>query len=258
MNYIKLEEQGQVGVLTISRPEALNALNGAVLEELLQAIEQLRASDLRCVLVTGAGEKAFVAGADIGEMATMNPEQGEAFSVLGNRVMRGLETLPMPTIALVNGFALGGGFEIALSCDMRLASENASFALPEVSLGIIPGYGGVQRLARLIGAGKAAELVYTTNRIKAPAALELGVVNRVVPQAELMSEGMALAEKIAANAPLSVRSAKALMQRSLGENMETTHEMDAKPFGALFATQDQKSAMAAFVEKRKAEPFIGQ
>lgn len=257
MKFLAYEQKAYIGILTINRPEALNALNSEVLKELTAQIADIASSDIRCLLITGAGEKAFVAGADIGEMSSMTPAEGEAFSVLGNAVMRGLETLPMPVIALVNGFALGGGFEIALSCDMRLASENASFALPEVSLGIIPGYGGVQRLARLIGAGKAAELVYTTTRIKADAALSLGIVNRVVPQAELMQEGMALAEKIASNAPLAVQAAKSVMQQSLGQPLEITHEMEKVPFGALFATQDQKNAMSAFVEKRKPEPFAG-
>lgn len=164
----------------------------------------------------------------------------------------------MPTIALVNGYALGGGFELALSCDIRLASDNAAFALPEVSLGIIPGYGGIQRLTRLVGWGKAAELVYTTNRIKAQQALEMGVVNAVVPQAELLATGEAMAAKISANAPLGVRRAKAVLQESIGMSLAQSCCTEVAPFGACFSSADQKEAMSAFVEKRKPAPFTGK
>jgi len=257
MKYLLYEEKGHVGLLTINRPEALNALNSEVIAELSAKLEEIAASRTRCVILTGAGEKSFVAGADIAEMKDMDPAQAEAFSVAGNAVMEKLENLPMPTIAAINGFALGGGLEIALACDIRLASDNAMVSLPEVGLGILPGYGGVQRLARAVGISKAKELAFTASRVKAPEALSLGLVSAVHPADALMDEALQMAEKIAANAPVGVRAAKMVANASVGMSLEKATRLESMLFGACFVTKDQKQAMAAFVEKRKPEPFTG-
>lgn len=258
MEYALFEQQGQVGILTVNRPAALNALNSAVVAEMAQMLHEIEKMDIRCLVVTGAGEKAFVAGADIAEMAELDPAGAENFSNEGNAVMEALENLPMPTIAAVNGYALGGGCELALSCDIRIASEKAAFALPETSLGILPGYGGLQRLARLVGPAKAKELAFTTNRIKAQEALEIGLVNAVHAPEELMEKSLEMANKIAANSPVGVRGAKQVINKSLGLPVTETYRMETAPFGACFATQDQKEAMHAFVEKRKPQPFTGK
>ena len=194
MAFVEFEAKGQVGVLTINRPEALNALNDQVISQLDQVLDAIDLETIRCVIVTGAGKKAFVAGADIAQMSGLTKAEGEAFGKLGNDVFRKLETLPVPTIAAVNGFALGGGCELCMSCDIRLASDTAVFGQPEVGLGITPGFGGTQRMARLIGMGKAKELIYTARNIKAPEALSIGLVQAVYPAEELMAE----AEKMAA------------------------------------------------------------
>ena len=181
MEYIVYEQKGYVGVITISREKALNALNSTVLEELDKTLDSVDLDTVRCLILTGAGQKSFVAGADIGEMSTLTKAEGEAFGKAGNDVFRKLETFPIPTIAAVNGFALGGGNEIAMSCDIRLCSDNALFGQPEVGLGITPGFGGTQRLARIIGVGKAKELIYTAFNIKADEAYRVGLVNAVYP-----------------------------------------------------------------------------
>jgi len=258
MDNLLYELKGHVGVLTISRPEALNALNSAIIAGLSAQLDEIAASDARCIILTGAGEKSFVAGADIGEMAGFNPEQAEAFSVGGNLVMEKLENLPMPVIAAVNGFALGGGCELALACDIRLASENAMFSMPEAGLGIPPGFGGVQRLARVVGLSKAKELAFTTNRVKAPEALALGLVNGVYPADGLMGAAMQMAEKIASNAPVAVRAIKKIANGSVGVPLCESTRLESPLFGECFATGDQKQAMAAFMEKKKPAPFTGK
>ena len=194
MAFVELEVKEHVGVLTINRPEALNALNDEVIRQLDQVLDSLDLSVLRCLIVTGAGQKAFVAGADIAQMSGLTKAEGEAFGKLGNDVFRKLETLPIPTIAAVNGFALGGGCELSMACDIRLASDAAVFGQPEVGLGITPGFGGTQRMARLIGMGKAKELIYTARNIKAPEALSIGLVQAVYPAEELMAETRRIAE----------------------------------------------------------------
>lgn len=258
MKYILYERREQIGVLTVNRPEALNALNSSVVSELTRTLDEIAASDLRCLIVTGAGEKAFVAGADIGEMKDLKPEEAAEFSIAGNTVMEKLESMPMPVIAAVNGFALGGGCELALSCDIRIASEKAVFSFPEVSLGILPGYGGIQRLAREVGLAKAKELVFTTNRVKAAEALSLGLVCAVVPPETLMDAALEMAGKIAANAPIGVRAAKVVANASVGLPLSESTRLEVKPFSDCFRTADQKEAMAAFVEKRKPAPFTGK
>ena len=258
MEHVLYEKQGNIGVLTVNRPNALNALNSEVVEELTAVLGEIAASDIRCLVVTGAGEKAFVAGADIAEMKDLTPEEAAKFSIAGNIVMEKLEGLPMPTIAAVNGYALGGGCELAMSCDIRIGSESAMFALPEVSLGILPGYGGVQRLARLVGIAKAKELAFTTSRINAADALVLGLLNKVVPVGEHMDAAVKMAEKIASNAPVGVRAAKAVANLSVGVTLPEATRLEVGAFADCFKTMDMREAMTAFVEKRKAEPFQGK
>ena len=200
MEFITYEVEGQVGIITINRPKALNALNSAVLDELDATIDGVDLDAVRCLILTGAGEKSFVAGADIAEMSTLTKEEGEAFGKKGNDIFRKIETLPIPVIAAVNGFALGGGCEISMSCDIRICSDNAVFGQPEVGLGITPGFGGTQRLARLVGPGMAKQMIYTARNIKADEAYRIGLVNAVYPQEELMPAAKKMAAGIAKNA----------------------------------------------------------
>ena len=258
MSYIKYEQNGFVGVLTIDREKALNALNSEVLADLDAALDAIDLDSTRCLIITGAGQKSFVAGADIGEMSTLTKAEGEAFGKKGNDVFRKIETLPIPVIAAVNGFALGGGCELSLSCDIRLAAENAVFAQPAPGLGITPGFGGTQRLARTINVGKAKEMIYAGTKVKAPEALSLGLVNAVYPAEELMPAAMKLAERIAANAPIAVRACKKAVNDGLQVNMDEAIVIEEKLFGSCFETQDQKNGMTAFVEKRKPEPFVNK
>ncbi|WP_195984399.1 enoyl-CoA hydratase-related protein [Clostridium sp. D33t1_170424_F3] len=258
MSFVKYEQTGFVGVMTIDREKALNALNSEVLADLEATIDAIDLDATRCVVLTGAGQKSFVAGADIGEMSTLTKAEGEAFGKKGNDVFRKLETLPIPVIAAVNGFALGGGCELSLSCDIRLASENAVFAQPETGLGITPGFGGTQRLARTINVGKAKEMLYAGTKVKADEALSLGLVNAVYPADELMGAAMKLAEKIARNAPIAVRASKKAVNDGLQVNIDEAIVIEEKLFGSCFETEDQKNGMTAFVEKRKPEPFVNR
>ena len=255
MALVELELKGQIGILTINRPEALNALNDQVISELDKVLDSIDVNAVRCLIVTGAGQKAFVAGADIAQMSGLTKAEGEAFGKLGNDVFRKLETLPIPTIAAVNGFALGGGCELSMSCDIRLASETAVFGQPEVGLGITPGFGGTQRLARLVGMGKAKEMIYTARNIKAPEALACGLVQAVYPAEELMAEAEKMAGRIAGNAPIAVRACKKAINDGTQVDMDKAIVVEEKLFGSCFETKDQRSAMAAFVEKRKHDPF---
>lgn len=256
MENIRLEKQNHVAVLTISRPKALNALNTQTLMELEEAIDMVANDKETYVLViTGDGDKAFVAGADIAEMKDKNVFEANEFGVLGNRVFRKIELLDKPVIAAVNGFALGGGCELSLSCDIRLASENAKFGQPEVSLGITPGFGGTQRLSRVVGEAKAKELIYTGSTIKAEEALAIGLVNKVVSKESLMEETLSMANKIAGNAPIAVRLCKEAINRGMQCDIDTALSYESSVFAQCFASQDQKDAMTAFVEKRKMEQF---
>lgn len=255
MGFIDYEVDGQVGIITINRPKALNALNSEVLKDLDATIDAVDLDAIRCLIITGAGEKSFVAGADIGEMSTLTKAEGEAFGKAGNDVFRKIETLPIPVIAAINGFALGGGCEISMSCDIRLCSENAVFGQPEAGLGITPGFGGTQRMPRLLGRSKAMELILTTNQIKAAEAKEIGLVSKVVPQEELMDTAMALAKDICKNAQVAVRQCKACINHGLQTDILTGVSYEAEAFGLCFATEDQKDAMKAFVEKRKLDGF---
>ena len=258
MEYIKLAVEGNVGVLTINRPAALNALNDQVIRELDEALDTIDLDTVRCLVVTGEGQKAFVAGADIGQMSGLTKAEGEAFGKLGNDVFRKLEILPIPTIAAVCGFALGGGCELAMSCDIRLCSDTAVFGQPEVGLGITPGFGGTQRMARLIGMGRAKELLYTARKVKAPEALAIGLVQGVYPVEQLMEEALKMAARIAGNAPIAVRACKKAVNDGLQVDMDQAIEIEEKLFGSCFETEDQKNAMGAFVEKRKPEPFVNR
>ncbi|WP_295860064.1 enoyl-CoA hydratase-related protein [uncultured Oscillibacter sp.] len=256
MAFVELEKKDQFAVLTINRPEALNALNDEVISQLDRVLDSIDPAEVRCLIVTGAGQKAFVAGADIAQMSGLTKAEGEAFGKHGNDVFRKLETLPIPTIAAVNGFALGGGCELAMSCDIRLCAETAVFGQPEVGLGITPGFGGTQRMARLIGPGKAKELIYTARNIKAPEALSVGLVQAVYPAEELMEQAEKMAARIAGNAPIAVRACKKAINDGLQVDMDAAVAVEEKLFGSCFETQDQKNAMTAFVEKRKHDPFV--
>ena len=255
MEFITYEQEGFVGILTINRPKALNALNSQVLDELNETIDSIDINETRALILTGAGDKSFVAGADIGEMSTLTKAEGEAFGKKGNDVFRKLETLEIPVIAAVNGFALGGGCEISMSCDIRICSENAIFGQPEVGLGITPGFGGTQRLARLIGPGKAKEMVFASRNIKADEAYRVGLVNAVYTQEELMPAAKKLAGAIAKMAPIAVRNSKKAMNDGLQTDMDQAIVIEEKLFGGCFETEDQKNGMQAFLEKRKVEQF---
>ena len=249
--FVTYEQDGFVGVITINRPKALNALNSQVLEELEETFKAVDLEATRALVLTGAGEKSFVAGADIGEMSTLSKAEGEAFGKKGNDIFRMIETFPIPVIAAVNGFALGGGCEISMSCDIRICSENAIFGQPEVGLGITPGFGGTQRLARIIGVGMAKQLIYTARNIKAEEAYRIGLVNAVYPQEELLDQAKKLASIIAANAPIAVRNCKKAINDGLDANMDDAIVIEEKLFGDCFETEDQQAAMANFLEKDK-------
>ncbi len=255
MGYVNYETQGDVGIITINRPEALNALNSAVLDDLEAVIDAVDTDSVRALIITGAGPKSFVAGADIGEMSTMTPEEGRAYGVKGNDLFLKIENFPVPVIAAVNGFCLGGGNELAMSCDIRIASENAVFGQPETGLGITPGYGGTQRLQRIVNVGIAKELIFAAVNIKADRALEIGLVNAVYPQEELMGAAMKLAEKIARNAPVAVRACKEAMNRGIQTDIASAVKIEEELFASCFATEDQKEGMKAFLEKRKVERY---
>lgn len=255
MEYVLYEQDGATAVVTINRPKALNALNSAVLDELRQTFEAIDLETVRCVVLTGTGEKSFVAGADIGEMSTLSKAEGEALGKKGNDLFRLIETLPIPVIAAVNGFALGGGCEIALSCDIRLCSDNAVFGQPEVGLGITPGFGGTQRLPRVVGLGKAKEMIYGARNIKADEALRVGLVNAVYPQEELLPAAKKMAAGIAKNAPIAVRACKKAINEGMQVDMDSAVVIEEKLFGSCFETEDQREGMQAFLEKRKVESF---
>lgn len=258
MEFINYEVEGAVAVLTINRPKALNALNSAVLDEINATLDGIDLNTVRALIITGAGEKSFVAGADIAEMSTFTKAEGEAFGKKGNDVFRKIETLPIPVIAAVNGFALGGGCEISMACDIRICSENAVFGQPEVGLGITPGFGGTQRLARTVGVGMAKQLIYTARNIKSAEALRIGLVNAVYPIDELMPAAKKMASIIASNAPIAVRNCKKAINDGLQVDIDKAVEIEEKLFGDCFETEDQKYGMAFFLDRNKEkvkEPF---
>ncbi len=258
MDYILYEQKGQTGIITINREKALNALNSQVLDELNATLDAVNLDEVRCLIITGAGTKSFVAGADIGEMSTLTKAEGEAFGKKGNDVFRKIETFPIPVIAAVNGFALGGGCEISMSCDIRICSGNAVFGQPEAGLGITPGFGGTQRLARLVGAGMAKQMIYTARNIKADEAYRIGLVNAVYTQEELLPAAEKMAAGIAKNAPIAVRNCKKAINEGLDLDMDAAVALEEKLFGDCFESEDQKYGMAFFLDKNKEkvkEPF---
>ena len=255
MAFVKTEVQGAVEIITIDRPKALNALNPEVLADLKAAFEAVDQSAIRCIVLTGEGDKSFVAGADIGSMSTMTKAEGEAFGKLGNDVFLMIESFPIPVIAAVNGFALGGGCELSMSCDIRICADTAVFGQPEAGLGITPGFGGTQRLARLVGPGMAKQLIYTAKNIKADEALRIGLVNAVYPAQELLPAAEKLAGTIAKNAPIAVRACKKAINDGLQVDMDRAVTIEEKLFGSCFETADQKEGMGAFLEKRKEKHF---
>lgn len=249
---VLLEKEGNIAVVTINRPKALNALNSETLNDLYDAVTYLEGEeDVYAVILRGAGDKSFVAGADIAEMKDLSEEEGRNFGILGNRVFRKLENLDKPVIAAISGFALGGGCELAMACDIRIASEKAKFAQPEVGLGITPGFGGTQRLPRIVGTGFAKELIYTGRIIKADEALRLGLVNKVVAPENLIDEAMAMAKMISGNAPIAVKLCKDAINRGTQVNIDDAIEIEAHDFGRCFVTEDQKEGMSAFIERRE-------
>ena len=248
---VLLDVTDKIATITLNRPEALNAFNSAQLMAVTEVARGLRGRrDVRCVIVTGAGDRAFAAGADIKEMANLSPVEGLAFGRLGHAMTAAFELLPQPVIAAVNGFALGGGCELALACDIRIASQNAVFAQPEVALGIPPGWGGSQRLTWAVGPGLASELILTGRRVKADEALRIGLVNAVYPQAELLIKAREMAAQIAANSPTAVRASKTLIRMARNGQQESGLQAEAQLFGLAFTTADQREGMQAFIEKR--------
>jgi len=253
MENVRIETSDGVAVITVDRPKVLNALNAQTVGEIWQAFEQARDDEsVKAVILTGGGEKAFVAGADIAELAKMTPITGKATAERGQSIFMKIERFPKPVIAAINGFALGGGCELALACHIRIASEKAQIGLPEVTLGIIPGYGGTQRMARLLGKGKALELILTGDRIPAAEAERIGLVNKVVAPEELMNVAMEMAKKIASRGPLAVRAAIEAVMSGSEMPIEEGFFLEATLFGLLASTDDMKEGMGAFLEKRAA------
>ncbi len=252
--HLLLETKGQVAVVTINNPKSLNALNTATLKELNDCFAEIEKSkEIRVLIVTGSGAKSFVAGADISEMVDAAPAAGRAMALLADEAFCRLERMPQVTIAAVNGYALGGGCELAMSCDIRVAAENAVFGQPECGLGIIPGFGGTQRLARLVGKGRAKELIFTCDRIDAQEAYRIGLANKVVSRDALMDACMEMAEKILSKGSYAVSLAKACIENGMDTDLASGLDFEATSFGLSFATHDKKEGMTAFLEKRPAE-----
>lgn len=250
---LKLEIDGPIALLTLDRQKALNALNSQTLRELEDALSELgRNHAVRALIVTGAGEKAFVAGADIQELATLSTAQALFFSQLGHRVMAMLEALPFPTIAAVNGFALGGGCELAMACDLIYLSEKARLGLPEVTLAVIPGFGGTQRLTRLVGRARAKELIFTGEMIDAAKAVQVGLALDVLPADKLLAHCKEVARKIASRGPIAISQAKRVVEHGADLPLKDANELERQAFALLFGTADQREGMKAFAEKRAA------
>lgn len=247
------ERDGAVAILTFNRPKVLNALNGATLADLQAALDALAADDsVRVVILTGAGEKSFVAGADINELAVLTPAQGKEHARFGQGVFDRIETLGKPVIAAINGFALGGGCELAMACTLRVAADTARLGQPEINLGIIPGYAGSQRLPRLVGKGRALEILLTGDMVSAARAYEIGLVNAVVPAAELMTKARAMAQTLAGKAPIAARYIIEAVNQGLDMPLAQGQFLETALFGAIASTDDTKEGTAAFLEKRAA------
>ncbi len=249
---IILEVADPVATIFFNRPKALNALNNALFDELDIALDQIKENkDIRVLILTGSGDKSFVAGADIAELSKMSPLQGKVFSRRGQKIFSKIEDLPIPVIAAVNGFALGGGSEAALACDFIYASEKALFGLPEITLGLIPGFGGTQRLARVVGINRAKELIFIGKPIKAQEAMAYGMVNKICEPDKLMEEVLKTANLIAARGKVALRSAKEVIQSGLNTDLETGCKIESDAFGLNMASEDAKEGTSAFLEKRK-------
>lgn len=255
MDNITFTLEGNVGIITMNRPQALNALDSKTLDELDSLLTQVETQEEVYVLVVTGAERAFVAGADISEMVDYTPAQAKTFSLKGNAVFSRIENFPKPVIAAVNGFALGGGCELAMCCDIRVASEKAKFALPEVGLGIIPGFGGTQRLGRIIGTAKALELTLTTEMFDGTRAYELGLVNYVCPPDAMMEKAMSLANTIASKPQVSIRQAKSAIRRGASMDITSATALEVEAFAHCFSTEDQKDAMNAHLNKTKIERY---
>ena len=249
--FIKYTEEKEISIITISRPKALNALNSKVLDELSQSLDEIDTSKTRALIITGEGEKSFVAGADISEMSSLSKKEAQEFSIKGNKVFRKIETFEIPVIAAINGFALGGGCELSLSCDIRLCAENAIFGQPEVGLGITPGFGGTQRLARVVGIGMAKQMIFTGKNIKADEALRIGLVNAIYPQNELINEAIKLALIIAKNSKNAVKLSKKAINEGLQVDIDKGIQIEEKLFGECFENPEQKEGMKKFLERNK-------
>ena len=259
MQNILVERYGSIAVLTVNRPRALNALNTETLTELEHALREIEADDsVRVLIVTGTGQKAFIAGADIGEMADLDAKGAKRFAAVAHRAFNALDDLRVPTIAAINGYALGGGLELALCCDIRLAAEGAKVAQPEVTLGITPGFGGTQRLPRVVGASYAMQLVLTGKPIPASEALRIRLVNAVYPDAELMDKAMEMAGQIAGNAPIAVQACKRAISTRVDRFIDVDLATEEELFSFCFNTEDQKMAMRAFLEKKPRGSFKGE
>lgn len=259
MNNLLLEVENGVALLTINRPKSLNALNSETLAEINTCLAEVEKNeDIKVLILTGSGEKSFVAGADISEMVNASATEGRIMGLLAREAFSRLENMPQVTIAAVNGFALGGGCEISMACDIRVASENAKFAQPECGLGILPGFGGTQRLARLVNKGRAKELIFTCDMITAQDAYQMGLANHVVPQAELIDYCKAMAGHIMKNAPVGIALAKQAINTGSDTDLDSGLKLEANLFGLSFATEDKKEGMTAFLEKRKDKHFIGK
>lgn len=255
MEYLLYEQEGSVATLTINRPRQLNALTAEVLQELSTALDLVDLATVRCLIITGAGEKAFVAGADVSAMVSLSVTEARTFSQYGNEVMHKIDNFPVPVLAAIDGYAFGGGCELALSCDLRLASDKTVLSMPETSLGITPGFGGTQRLARLVSPAIAKEIIFTARRISVQRAYEIGLVNAIYPASEFQEKVMALAQQIAANGPIAVRAAKTAINQGLQLDLKTAIDLEAELFASCFETQDQQHAMQAFVNKREKPAF---
>ena len=259
MNNLLMEVENEIAVVTINRPKSLNALNSETLAELNTCLAEIEGrTDIKVVILTGSGSKSFVAGADISEMVNATPAEGRAMGLLAREAFGRLENMPQVTIAAVNGFALGGGCEISMACDIRVAAENAKFAQPECGLDILPGFGGTQRLARLVGKGRAKEMIFTCDMIDAQDAYRIGLANHVVPQEELLDYCKAMAGRIMKNAPYAVSLAKQVINSGADMDLDNGLKLEANIFGLSFSTEDKKEGMTAFLEKRKEKHFIGK
>ena len=259
MNNLLMEVENEIAVVTINRPKSLNALNSETLAELNTCLAEIEGrTDIKVVILTGSGSKSFVAGADISEMVNATPAEGRAMGLLAREAFGRLENMPQVTIAAVNGFALGGGCEISMACDIRVAAENAKFAQPECGLGILPGFGGTQRLARLVGKGRAKEMIFTCDMIDAQDAYRIGLANHVVPQEELLDYCKAMAGRIMKNAPYAVSLAKQVINSGADMDLDNGLKLEANIFGLSFSTEDKKEGMTAFLEKRKEKHCSGK